>query len=270
MAKIMVKELFEKYLNLEIDTDKFLFELNNNKLYFEELQKIINDYKEKELDEFFVNYSRPYMLEFRVRREYSEDLNNGLKEIIDKYNATIDDSFLQDETITKIQNESYDYIKNNYKNISSLFTQERLSRSARNVYNGTVSAFKDDLCYDTTAQLYQSLWGNITNKNYEYSLRSYLINDTVLDKIVGGNNIEIDNYILENILIPTMNIATGNPSLKEYNKRLRKVKTLIKEYFPSQVPYSKVDWDFHGRWQFVNGKPATLISINRGVYKFDK
>lgn len=90
-------------------------------------------------------------------------------------------------------------------------------------------------------------------------IRKSLIVDTVLDKLVGGNNIELENIVANKIFNPAQRLTNNvNPKLSHYNKRLKEVKKLIKYVFPSNVDFSKLNYDMHGKWLIVDGKCAVL------------
>jgi hypothetical protein len=188
-----------------------------------------------------------------------------------QYGKTIPEPLLKNKDLENLRKDNRNLISSNYQQIETLI-KFSLNESGRgNVYGGNVSFFTQRCIFDLFARLYDSLFKKIENKNYEYFVRTSLIIDTALDKIVGGNNTSIENLIEERIFRPTEYITKGkNPSLELYNKRLKEIKKLISKSFPSKIGCDEIDFDIQGKWPLDDTQGATLEGIDcaKNQYKF--
>jgi hypothetical protein len=251
------------------DFYKFLIDNYNDICCF--FQNEINNLQENKLDLFFHNFSQPIMGEINF---YHENFNRSieeLKKMYAKYGKTLPETLLKNTDLENLRKDNRNLISSNYQQIETLI-KFSLNESGRgNVYGGNVSFFTQRCIFDLFARLYDSLFEKIENKNYEYFVRTGLIIDTALDKIVGGNNKSIETIMEEKIFKPTEYITKGkNPDLTLYNKRLKEVNKLVNKIFPSEIGYDKIGFDIHGKWPLEDTQGATLEEIDhaKNQYQF--
>ena len=127
----------------------------------------------------------------------------------------------------------------------------------KNIMNETLSDL--NFTFSNRSAVYKSISSILLAANIEVNptsphlLDSNLINASFLDKVVGGK--EIDEFVDREILSKTANI-------EDFNKRLKEVKDLTKEYFKTKDGnLTKIDWSLAGKWPIKDGVPMTLCKI---------
>lgn len=244
----------------KIDFDEFIanFQDNFNDVC-EMLQNKINSLNDKQLQEFFDEYSKPVFAEVKFLNEEFEKSVQEKVNLLKQYGRPVPEFIYKNELVEQLAVESRNEISNGYKDVKSMILKIMENDSQDLIYGGKVTFLLQDSLFDTVAKLYDGLYEIVPNKNYEYKVQKSLIIDTVLDKIVGGNNRDIERVIDEKIFKPTKDITAGkNPDMETYQKRLSKVNSLIKTVFPANINYSKIDFDIHGKWPIEDGVGMTL------------
>lgn len=270
MAKIEIKNNLLNFITGKETYNEFIALLNDNfDIIMGDIQNQINSLTYSELNKFFDDFSHPVFEEINY---FLEEQNREIQdkvELLKQFGRPIPESILKNEILENAIIERKKEILENYKDIKGYFYNLINNNGYKEIYNGEVSFLTEDIVFDFYAKLYDGLYGRVQNKNFEYKIRKSLIVDTVLDKLVGGNNIELENIVANKIFKPTQNLTKNvNPTLSQYNKRLKEVKKLIQDVFPSSVDFSKLDYDMHGKWLIVDGKCAILDKIDNGEPTF--
>lgn len=270
MAKIEIKNNLLNFITGKETYNEFIALLNDNfDIIMSDIQSQINSLTYSELNKFFDEFSHPVFEEINYFLEEQNKEIQDKVELLKQFGRPIPESILKNEILESAIMDRKKEIIENYKDVKRYFYNSINNNGYKDIYNGEVSFLTEDTVFDFFAKLYDGLYGRVENKNFEYKIRKSLIVDTVLDKLVGGNNIELENIIANKIFNPTQNLTKNvNPTLSQYNKRLKEVKKLIQDVFPSSVDFSKLDYDMHGKWLIVDGKCAILNKIDNGEPTF--
>ena len=221
----------------------------------------MSDCSQTEILEIAEKYARPLSLRFDFCKSQIKKLEEQQIELFDKYNVPIEQLLiinpyreLHDKRKEEFLEGIIDFVRFIRLKIEEIYETNQ-------TYNGRVGFFSEKLIYELFLTLYDSIIGYDGKLVNEYEIRYNLIIDSFLDKIVGGNSYEMENFINKNIFMPTCYITDNSDvSLLDYNKRLAKVKKLINQFFPCDINRAKYGWDMHGKWPLNNGEPMTLCA----------
>lgn len=240
MTKIGTKQLILDFITGKKSYKDFSALLNSNfDVIMTEIQNEINKLSSAELNQFFEEFSHPVFEEINYILEEQNKVIQDKIELLKQFGKPVPESMYKNDILYDAIIDRKKEIIEKHKDIKGYFCNSIDNNGYEDVYGRKLSFIIQDIVFDFFAKIYDGLYGRVQNKNFEYKIRKSLIIDTVLDEVdtvldelVRKKDVELENVIENKIFIPTQYLTNNvNPTLKQYNKRLKEVKKLIQEIF---------------------------------------